>query len=181
MLLLTQAQGAAAEVVSTSVGERLTLSFRARLFQHVQRLSLTFHDTRGTADTIYRIQYDAPSRRYVIFGNGVSLLSACALLVSMAYVTAQIDLTLALVALGVAPPLFLLSRSYNRRMRRRYRGVKKMESSALNVVQGVLARYGWSRPSGATTASSIVSSTSHGLERVSVSASRQQKACSAYS
>ena len=138
VLLLTQAQGTAAEVVSTSVGERLTLSFRARLFQHAQRLSLTFHDARGTADTIYRIQYDAPSLRYVIFGNGVSLLSACALLVSMAYVTAQIDLTLALLALGVAPPLFLLSRSYNRRMRRRYRGVKKMESSALNVVQEVL-------------------------------------------
>jgi len=52
----------------------------------------------------------------------------------MAYVTAQIDLTLA----RVAPPLFLLSRSYNRRMRRRYRGVKKMESSTLNVVQEVL-------------------------------------------
>src|SRR5215467_5072062 len=93
VLLLTQVQGAAAEVVSTSVGERLTLSFRARLFQHAQRLSLAFHDARGTADTIYRIQHDAPSLRYVIFGNGVSLLSACALLLSMAYVTAQIDLT----------------------------------------------------------------------------------------
>ena len=138
VLLLTHAQGAAAEVVATSVGERLSLSFRARLLQHAQRLSLTFHDTRGTADTIYRIQYDAPSLRYLIFGNGVSLLSACALLVSMAYVTAQIDLTLALVALGVVPPLYLLSRSYNRRMRPRYSGVKQLESGALNVVQEVL-------------------------------------------
>jgi len=138
VLLLTQVQGAAAEVVSTSVGERLTLSFRARLFQHAQRLSLAFHDARGTADTIYRIQHDAPSLRYVIFGNGVSLLSACALLLSMAYVTAQIDLTLALVALGVTPALFFLSRSYNRRMRPRYRGVKKIESGALSVVQEVL-------------------------------------------
>jgi ATP-binding cassette, subfamily B, bacterial len=52
-LLLVHAQEAAAEVVSTSIGERLTLSFRARLFQHAQRLSLAFHDARGTADTIY--------------------------------------------------------------------------------------------------------------------------------
>ena len=138
VLVLTQAQGAAADVLSTGVGERLTLSFRARLFQHAQRLSLAFHDATGTADTIYRIEYDAPSLRYVIFGNGVSLLSACALLVSMAYVTARIDLTLALVALGVAPLLFLLSRRYNRRMRPRYRGVKKIESGALGVVQEVL-------------------------------------------
>lgn len=138
VLVLTQAQGAAAEVVSTSVGERLTLSFRARLFQHAQSLSLAFHDATGTADTIYRIQYDAPSLRYLIFGNGVSLLSSCALLLSMAYVTARIDLTLALVALGVVPVLYLLSRSYNRRMRPRYSGVKELESGALSVVQEVL-------------------------------------------
>ena len=138
VLVLTHAQGAAAEVVSTSIGERLTLSFRARLFQHAQSLSLAFHDATGTADTIYRIQFDAPSLRYLIFGNGISLLSACALLLSMAYVTAQIDLTLALVALGVVPMLYLLSRSYNRRMRPRYSGVKELESGALSVVQEVL-------------------------------------------
>jgi ATP-binding cassette, subfamily B, bacterial len=138
VLFLTQAQGAAAEVVSTTVGERLTLSFRSRLFQHAQTLSLAFHDATGTADTIYRIQYDAPSLRYLIFGNGVSLLSACALLLSMAYVTARIDLTLALVALAVAPVLYVLSRSYNRRMRPRYSGVKQIESGALGVVQEVL-------------------------------------------
>jgi len=138
VLVLTHAQGAAAEIVSTSIGERLTLSFRARLFQHAQSLSLAFHDATGTADTIYRIQFDAPSLRYLIFGNGISLLSACALLLSMAYVTAQIDLTLALVALGVVPMLYLLSRSYNRRMRPRYSGVKELESGALSVVQEVL-------------------------------------------
>lgn len=138
VLLLVHAQGAAAEVASTITGERLTLSFRARLFQHAQRLSLAFHDTRGTADTIYRIEYDAPSIRYLIFGDGVSLLSACALLVSMAYVTARIDLTLALVALGVAPALYLLSHSYNHRMRPRYTRVKELESDALGVVQEVL-------------------------------------------
>ena len=138
VLLLIHAQGAAADVASTITGERLTLSFRARLFQHAQRLSLAFHDTRGTADTIYRIEYDAPSIRYLIFGNGVSLLSACVLLVSMAYVTARIDLTLALVALGVAPALYLLSHSYNHRMRPRYTLVKELESGALGVVQEVL-------------------------------------------
>jgi ABC-type bacteriocin/lantibiotic exporter with double-glycine peptidase domain len=32
---------------------------RAQLFAHVQRLSFTYHDARGTADATYRIQYDA--------------------------------------------------------------------------------------------------------------------------
>src|SRR5262245_46198706 len=42
-------------------GERLLRGFRARLFHHVQRLSLAYHDTQGTADSVYRIQYDATS------------------------------------------------------------------------------------------------------------------------
>ena len=42
-------------------GERLTLQFRSRLFRHVQRLSISFHDRQGTADSNYRIQSDASS------------------------------------------------------------------------------------------------------------------------
>src|SRR5437773_2168266 len=45
---------------------------------------------------------------------------------------------LALVALGVSPPLVVLSRLYRPRMRRQSRHVKKLESSALAVVQETL-------------------------------------------
>src|SRR3989442_5704121 len=44
----------------------------------------------------------------------------------------------ALVARGVPPPLFVLSRLYRPRMRRQSRQVKKLESSALAVVQETL-------------------------------------------
>ena len=57
----------------------------------------------------------------------------------MIYVTARIDGQLALVALTVSPILFLITRVYRRRLRRRSREVKKLESSALSVVQEVLA------------------------------------------
>src|SRR5258708_37488561 len=42
------------------------------------------------------------------------------------------------VPLGVSPPLFMLSRLYRPRMRRQSRQVKKLESSALAVVQETL-------------------------------------------
>ena len=63
--LLVQLQALVQYVAATHTGERLTLDFRARLFRHVQRLSLAFHDSRGTIDSIYRIQYDAPALQYV--------------------------------------------------------------------------------------------------------------------
>ncbi len=46
---------------ATYTGERLVLDFRTRLFRHVQRLSLSYHDPSGTSDSTYRIQYDAPA------------------------------------------------------------------------------------------------------------------------
>jgi ATP-binding cassette subfamily B protein len=138
VVILTELQDVASEALGTLVGERVTLGFRARLFNHVQRLSVSFHDFRGTADSIYRIQYDAPSLQYLTIGAGIPLVAAAVTLASMLYVTFRIDATLALIALAVTPVLFLLSSSYNQRMRRRYRGVKELEASALQVVQEVL-------------------------------------------
>src|SRR5207244_13304066 len=58
---LGQAQGLASTLLRTYLGERLVLDFRARLVNQVQRLSLSYHDSRGTADSLYRIQQDGPA------------------------------------------------------------------------------------------------------------------------
>ena len=124
-------------MLQTRTGERLTLDFRGRLFRHVQRLSLSFHDTRGSHDSIYRIQYDAEAMQHIV-ESVIPFVAAAAMLVSALYVTARIDLQLALVALAVVPALFVLSRVYTRRVRRRYHDLKELESSALGVLQDVL-------------------------------------------
>src|SRR2546422_4064222 len=59
--VLGHLQDLASTLLRASVGERLTLEFRARLMQQVQRLSLSRHDSRGTTDSLYRIQQDALS------------------------------------------------------------------------------------------------------------------------
>src|SRR3989441_5372835 len=50
----------------------------------------------------------------------------------------KIDWQLALVALLISPILFLISKFYRRRLRRGAREVKKLEKSAMGVVQEVL-------------------------------------------
>jgi ATP-binding cassette subfamily B protein len=141
IVLLSGLQEMAAYVTRTVTGERLTLRFRSRLFSHAQRLSLAFHDQRGTSDSVFRIQYDAPSIHYVTVYGFSSIFAAVISLVAMVYVIARIDLPLALVAFGVMPPLILLSRSYNRRMRPRYTEVMQLESDALQVVHEVLGAF----------------------------------------
>src|SRR5690348_14398274 len=56
--LIRQLQEFGNLVLTTYTGEKLLLQFRSRLFRHAERLSLAYHDSRGTADSTYRIQYD---------------------------------------------------------------------------------------------------------------------------
>lgn len=138
VVFLSQLQGLAGLVMRTHTGEGLTLSFRMRLFRHVQRLAFSFHDARGTADTIYRIQYDAPSIQWLTIHGMIPLLSATVTLVSMIYVTAQLNWPLALVALSIVPLLIALPPAYNWRMHRQYTDAKELESTTLGIVQEVL-------------------------------------------
>ena len=136
--LLTQFQVAGTTLLRTYTGERVTLGFRSRLFHHVQRLSLTFHDTRGPGDPLYRIQYDVPAIQYIAIDGLIPFITSTVTLVSIVYITAVLNWRLALVALAVSPLLFLLMRVSRRRLRSQSREVKHMESSALAVVQEVL-------------------------------------------
>jgi len=136
--LLSQLQQLTTLYLRTSTGERLTLDFRALLFRHAQRLSFAFHDSRGTADSNYRIQGDTVALHAVAVDGVIPFVSSIVMLVAMLVVTARIDPVLALIALLVAPMLVFLTWWYRRRLRERYDDVKNLESSALGVVQEVL-------------------------------------------
>ncbi len=140
--LLTQLQRAGTSALRTWTGEKLVLEFRARLFRQVQRLSLSYHDTRGTADSTYRIQYDASSLPSVVIDGLAPFVAAVATFASMLYVSFRIDWQLALVALAISPILFGVARTWRRRLRLRSRQVKRLESAALGVVQEVLGALG---------------------------------------
>ncbi len=141
VVLFSQLHELCGHVLRARAGEGMMLEFRSALFRHVQRLSLLFHDTRGTADSLYRIQYDAPAIRDITVNSIISLLSAAVMLVATLVVITRLDWQLALVALVVCPFLFVFARTYNLRMRPRYREVRGMESSALQVVQEVLTAF----------------------------------------
>jgi ATP-binding cassette subfamily B protein len=140
--LANRLQQAATAALRTWTGEKLVLDFRARLFAHVQRLSLSFHDTRGTADTSYRIQHDASAIPYIVIDGLAPLVTAGVTLAAMLYVSFRIDWKLALVALAISPILFAVTGAYRRRLRQRSRQVKRLESAALGVVQEVLGALG---------------------------------------
>src|SRR5262249_2199382 len=83
--LIAGLQGLVSWLLQTYVGEKLVWDFRARLLNHVQRLSLAFHDHYGASDSVYRIQHDAPSIQYVIIQGIIPLGIAVLTLGGMVY------------------------------------------------------------------------------------------------
>jgi ATP-binding cassette subfamily B protein len=136
--LLTRLQLVSQSLLRTYTSERLTLRFRARLFRHAQRLALTYHDRKGTADANYRIQSDAARVPAIAVDGVMPFVAAGVTFAAMVYVIARIEPALAGIALVVAPILAVLTWGYRRRLRARHRTVKGLESAALAVVQEAL-------------------------------------------
>ena len=136
--LANQLQVTAQKYLTVLAGEKLQLDFRAQIFRHLQRMSLSYHDTIGTADSVYRIQQDAPAIRSIVIDGFIPLVGSAVTLAGMVYVTIRIDWQLALVALATSPALLLLARAYRPRLRSQSREVRRLESAALGVVHEVL-------------------------------------------
>ncbi len=136
--VLGRVQSLCNSLLRTAVGEKLVLDFRARLFGHIQRLSLAYHDTRGTADGVYRLREDAPAIQHVAIDGILPFITALVTVSGMLYVSFRIDWRLALVALAVAPLLLLLIHFYRGRLRRQWREARRLDSAAQAVLQEVL-------------------------------------------
>jgi ATP-binding cassette, subfamily B, bacterial len=137
--IVDELQSYAAWLLETYTGERLVLDFRSRLFRHMQRLSLSYHDTKGTADSMYRLQSDAQAVQSIAVNGVMPFASSVLMLVAMIYVIARIDWMLAGVAVAASPPLFLVTRASVGQLKGSWKKVKELESSAMSVPQEVLS------------------------------------------
>lgn len=138
LAMLGQVQGFASSLLRTYTGERLVLDFQSQLFGHSQRLSLSYHDSKGVFDAVYRIQHDASAVQSVALNGLIPFITSACTLISMLYIVLRLDWQLGLIALAVSPSFFVLSRVYRKRLRSQSREVKRLESSALSIIQEVL-------------------------------------------
>jgi ATP-binding cassette subfamily B protein len=125
-------------LLMTYTGEKMVLVFRSHIMNHVQKLSFIYHDTRGTADSIYRVQYDTYCVQQITMGALKPLITSSFMVFSILFMLLQLDWKIALVATGVSPVLFLLTGYYQGRMRDSWASLKKLESKAMSIVQEIL-------------------------------------------
>jgi ATP-binding cassette subfamily B protein len=136
--LLSQLESIATKLLRLSMNERLLLQYRRQLFEHAQRLPLTYHDRAGTSDTIYRVQNDCLALASVSIESLIPFVTAAFTLVTMAWVALRLDWLLTLIAFAVLPGVLLVSRIYRHRLRQQSKQVRELESQAMSVIHETL-------------------------------------------
>ncbi len=124
--------------LTTSVGQWVTHDLRSSLYAHVQRLSMSYHDTSKTGDLISRVTSDIDSIQSFIVQGLLGILVNILTLIFMIGVMFYLNWRFTLVALAVVPLLFAIVYSYTRRAKKASREVRQHEGKMISVVQEVL-------------------------------------------
>jgi ATP-binding cassette subfamily B protein len=118
-----------------SIGQGMVNDLRSRLFQHLQRLSLSFHSRAAVGDLIYRVIADTYAIQTLAMNGIFPVLSATVLLAGMFTVMLQLDWELTLVAMAVCPLLLLAIVLLNRRITAVAVHARESESAVYQLVQ----------------------------------------------
>lgn len=120
--------------LTTKVGQEVMCDLRHALYHHIQRLSLSFYDRAKVGDLISRVTADVDAIQdfvaSALLGIFVSVFTLAGMIVLMFYLNWRFTL----IALLVAPILFLEVYSLTRRTKWAARALRKKESEVVSVV-----------------------------------------------
>lgn len=124
--------------VQTRLEQSIILDFRSDLFQHAQRLSLTYHDQRRSGGLVYAINYQADAAAGV-FMTIPPLVQSVLTLFGMFWISFRIDPQLALLSLTVVPFLYYSVGYYVKHIQARLQQVKGMEGETISIIHEAMA------------------------------------------
>jgi subfamily B ATP-binding cassette protein MsbA len=123
----------------TTVGQWVTHDLRSTLYNHIQRLSLSYHDKSQTGDLISRVTNDIDTIQGFITSTLTDVILDILTLTSMIAVMTYIDWRFTLIALWVAPFMMVFVYSYSHRIKKASRAVRKKESEIVSQTQEVFS------------------------------------------
>jgi subfamily B ATP-binding cassette protein MsbA len=125
--------------LTTKVGQMVMLDLRQALYHHIQRLSLSFYDRAKIGDLISRVTTDVDAIQNFVSTALLGIVVNALTLVGMLAVMFYFNWRFTLIALSVAPILFLQVYTLTRRIKKATRAVRKKESEIVSVVAETLS------------------------------------------
>ncbi len=121
---------------SGRIGQDILFDLRRRGFDHVQALSVSFHERFTSGRVISRLTSDIDTLTELLDSGIDGLITALLNIVAISVLLLFLDLPLALIALGALIPLWLLFRWFSARATQAFRRTRESVASLIvNIVE----------------------------------------------
>ena len=111
--------------VTQYLGQKLMYDLRSEIFNHIQKLSLSFFDKNPVGRLMTRVTSDVESLNQMFTQGVVSIFGDLFLLSGIIIVMMALNLKLALWTFSVIPVLFIITFIFKRKVREAFRNVRK--------------------------------------------------------
>ncbi len=136
---LDAAASFAQDYLMPRIGHWVMHDLRRQLYWHIQGLSLSYHNEQRLGDLMSTLTGDIHVARELIESALLGLLVNSLALGGMILIIVAMDWRFALIALSVAPVLFVLVYRFTRRVKQVSRDVRRREGKVASIAQEVLS------------------------------------------
>lgn len=116
-------------IILSTTGQKIIYNLRNDLFEHIEKLSLSFFDKTPLGKLVTRVTNDAENLNEMYVSVIVNLGQNILLIIGVMIVMITINPLLALVTLSTIPPVFCATIVFRKLARENYRGIRKGISS----------------------------------------------------
>jgi ATP-binding cassette, subfamily B, bacterial len=138
LFTLSWAAGLASAYAQTVLGQRIGFDLAARLYDHLQRLSLRFHVTRAVGDTIRRVTDDCATVATTVRDAMLPAVTSALSLIVMFAVMWRLHHGLTVLALAALPCMLWVMRRYESPLATKAYAKQNREGDAYAVVEETL-------------------------------------------
>jgi ATP-binding cassette subfamily B protein len=122
-----------------TVGQKVAFRIRLALYEHLQRLSLAFHDRAQTGELMTRVTRDVDPVQELVTDNLLEAVAAALLGVGMVVITLTLDWRLSLVLLVMTPLMAITNARFRRRIKAAEAQARNREGDITSLTQQTLS------------------------------------------
>ncbi len=121
--------------LTSELGQRLIFDLRNQLYDHIQRLPLTYFENNKTGDIMSRLMNDVNSLEQAIVGPVITFITDMFKFGWILYFCIRLDWQLTSIALVVCPFISLCTYNFGKRIRKVFRSLRDKTGELNSLIQ----------------------------------------------
>lgn len=126
-------------VLETSVAQQLRLGYGETVLEHLQSMSLTFHDENNKGDLVTRVTSDTRCIEEFVLGVCLPMITSIVTLILMFLIMVNLNKELTLIALCAAVPIPFLIRALSPSMTKNTYAHQEKEGERISIAEQTLS------------------------------------------